>query len=510
MAGTGSAGFSGDGGLAAQAQLNAPTGVCVDTSGNVYVNDLSNLRVRKISPQGTISTVAGSGIKGYSGDGGLATTTSFSIPIRCATDSGGNLFIVDQGAHRVLKLDSAGKVSTIAGNGAQGFSGDGGAATTAALNNPTAIAFGPTGDLYITDQVNQRIRRVDASGVIQTVAGNGATASAGDGGPATSASFNFPGSIAIDAAGNVFVVDTVANRLRKISGGVINTVAGTGAQGSGGDGGPALQAMFSNAFGIAIDRGGTIYIGDTNNYRIRKITGLVTTGGPILTSAGVTNGASFQTGVAPGGIVTIFGTSLGAPAGQVVAAWGASLGGVSVAFDGVPAPVYRVLNLNGQEQLSVQAPFSLFGKNSTSIVVTTASGSSAAVNVPVLAAQPGIFLLDAANDGAVHANGTIATAARPAVRGETVVLYLTGLGTVGNQPVSGQPASLTTLSTTVVTPQVSMGGSNALVVFSGLTPGYIGLYQINAVVPALVPSGSVDVSVTANGVVSNTAKIAVQ
>ena len=228
----------------------------------------------------------------------------------------------------------------------------------------------------------------------------------------------------------------------------------------------------------------------------------------------MTNGASFQTGIAPGGIVTIFGTGLGAAAGQVIvppsAAWPAQLSGIGVTMDGVNVPVYRVLNLNGQEQLSIQAPFSIAGKTSTSVVVTTPQGSSAAVSVPVLAAQPGIFILDSANAGAVHADGSIVTSASPAVAGETLVIYLTGLGTVNNAPAAGQPASLSVLSRTTVAPQVIIGGLSASVAFSGLAPGYIGLYQVNTVVPNAVPAGSVDLVVQANGVSSSTAKVAVR
>jgi uncharacterized protein (TIGR03437 family) len=179
-------------------------------------------------------------------------------------------------------------------------------------------------------------------------------------------------------------------------------------------------------------------------------------------------------------------------------------------MDGAAVPVYRILNLNGQEQLSVQAPFSLNGKSSTQVAVTSPAGSSPAVSVPVLGAQPGIFILDGASNGAVHADGTIVTSANPASRGETVVLYLTGLGPVSNAPQAGQPASLSTLSDALVVPQVTIGGFLATPVFAGLTPGYIGLYQINVAIPAAAASGVVDVTVQSNGVTSNTAKLPVR
>ncbi len=235
---------------------------------------------------------------------------------------------------------------------------------------------------------------------------------------------------------------------------------------------------------------------------------------PVITSAGVTNGASFLTGVAPGGIVTIFGTGLGAGADQVIiplsVSWPTRLSGIGVTMDGANVPVYRALNRNGQEQLTVQAPFEIDGRTSTSVVVTTPQGSSTAVSVPVLSSQPGIFILDAANSGAVHADGSIVTGTRPAAAGETLIIYLTGLGMVSNAPAAGQPASNSVLSRTINTPQVSIGGLSANLDFSGLTPGYVGLYQINAVVPLTITPGSLDLIVQINGVASNSAKVAVR
>ena len=513
LAGNGSAGFGGDGAAAAAAQLNGPLGVCVAPSGDIYVTDQGNKRVRKISPAGTITTVAGNGSTGNSGDGAAATLATLTIPIRCAVDANNNLYIVDQGAHVIRKVDGGGTITRFAGTGAPGFSGDGGAATLASLNNPTAAAFDASGNLYVTDQINQRIRRIDSNGTITTVAGNGNIAYAGDGGAATSAALNYPGGIAVDGAGTLFIVDTVNNRVRKVSGGTISTVAGTGTQGFGGDGGAALQAQLNNPFSIAIDKSGNLYIGDLGNNRIRKIAGAAGGGAPVITSAGVTNAASFQTGIAPGGIVTIFGTNLGAAPGQIVTAQGApwpnGIGGTTVLMGGFIIPTYRVLNLNGQEQLSVQAPFSLYGSNAVSVQVATAGGSSFA-QVPVLAAQPGIFILDGASSGATHADGSIVTAARPAARGETVVLYLTGLGPTQPQPATGAAASSTALSYAVFQPQVTMGGLNVTPAFAGLTPGYIGLYQVNVTVPLAAASGLADLTVQSNGVTSNIAKIAVQ
>jgi hypothetical protein len=189
IAGTNVPGFTGDGGPATQAQLNGPLGVCVAPSGIIYVNDQGNHRVRAISTTGTITTVAGSSSALSTGDGGLATAAGMVIPIRCAVDQNGNLYIVVQGAHVIRKVNTSGIITTVAGvNNAPGFSGDGGPATQAEMNNPTADSFDASGNLYVSDQLNHRIRKIDTSGIITTVAGNGHNAFAGDGGPAATAS----------------------------------------------------------------------------------------------------------------------------------------------------------------------------------------------------------------------------------------------------------------------------------------------------------------------------------
>jgi len=523
IAGSGTGGFSGDGALAVQASLNGPSGVCVSPTGDIYVNDVGNYRVRKIAAAtGIITTVAGSGSSTPSGDGGPATSAGMQIPIRCAVDASGNLYIVDQGnsANVVRKVNaSTGIISTFAGiYGGTAFSGDGGPATSATMFNLTADSFDAAGNLYLTDQGDQRIRLVTPTGGISTVAGNGITGYSGDNIPATSSELNYPGETVIDAAGNLFIVDTVNQRIRKVSAGTITTIAGTGTLGYAGDGGSPLQAQFNYPFAITMDPTGNLYIGDAVNNRIRKITGVAVGTAPsiMVTSAGVgvTNAASFQTGIAPGGIITIFGTGLGAKAGQTLIAsgspWPAKLGSTSVTMNGTTAPIYYVLNQNGTEQISVEAPWSLAGVNSASVVVSTSTGASTPQTVAVLGGQPGIFLLDAASSGSTHVNGSIVTASSPAARGETVVMYLTGMGAVSNQPASGVAASTTTLSYTALTPTVSIGGFNAAVSFSGLTPGLIGTYQINVAVPSAVPSGLLQATVAANGVTSNTAKIAVQ
>lgn len=525
FAGSETPGFSGDGGAAGAAKFNVPTGVCVAPSGDIYVNDIGNYRVRKISAAtGIISTVAGNGSPIPSGDGGPATSAGMHIPDRCAVDPSGNLYIVDQGnnANVVRKVDSTGTITLVAGSyGGAGFSGDGGPATKATMFNLTAITIDSSGNLFLTDQGDQRIRRVDAtSGIITTVAGNGTAAFSGDGGQAIAASLNYPGMTAFDAAGNLFIVDSANDVIRKVTpAGVISTVAGMhGVAGYSGDGGSPLQATLNVPFAMTIDKSANVYVADTADSVVRKITGVAAFLGPAITvtgtNIGVTNGASFQTGVSPGGIVTIFGTNLGATAGQTLVApgapWPLSLGTTSVTMNGTNAPMYYVLNSNGQEQVSVQVPWSIAGANSATVVVNTSAGTSTPVTVPVLGAQPGIFILNAASSGATHVNGSVVTPSNPATKGETLVMYLTALGPVTNQPASGTAASSTTLSYTTIAPQVVIGGFNAQLAFSGLAPGFIGTYQINVMVPAAAPSGSVQMTVAANGVTSNVATLSIQ
>ena len=275
--------FRGDGKPAVDAPLGGLHGVAVDSAGNLFAPDFDNHIVVKISPTGVLTVVAGNGISGYSGDGGPAASASLRYPNGVAVDSIGNLYISDFGTHRIRKVSPTGFISTVAGNGVRGFSGDGGQATNASLREPGGVAADGAGNLYIADGGNARIRKVDPVGIITTVAGNGVRGFSGDGGPATSASLNiyvFGSSVAIDATGNLYIADTFNNRIRKVGlDGIITTVAGKATAGTGGDGGPATSAQLSQPFGISVDATGNLYIADTFNNRIRKVglDGIITT-----------------------------------------------------------------------------------------------------------------------------------------------------------------------------------------------------------------------------------------
>jgi sugar lactone lactonase YvrE len=274
VAGNGTYGFSGDNGPATNAQLNGPVGVTLDSAGDLYIADQGNNCIRKVSG-GVITTVAGNGTLGFSGDNGPATNAQLNYPVGVAVDPAGNLYIADLENFRIRKV-SNGVITTVAGNGTAGFSGDNGPATNAQLNYPAGVAVDPAGNLYIADLENFRIRKV-SNGVITTVAGNGTGGFSGDNGPAVSARLDF-GGVAVDPAGNVYIADSGTSRIRKVSNGVIATVAGNGTFGFSGDNGPATSAQLNGPSGVAVDSGGNLYIADVGNSRIRKVSnGVITT-----------------------------------------------------------------------------------------------------------------------------------------------------------------------------------------------------------------------------------------
>ena len=282
VAGNGLTSFSGDGGPATYAQLHTPYGVAVDGDGNVFIADSGNNRVRKVTLSGVISTIAGNGMEGSSGDGGPAISASLS-PNGVAVDMAGNLFIATSG--RIRKVSPSGIISTVAGGGFGGFGGDGGPATSAHLGFVESVAVDTAGNLLIADYDYGRIRRVDLSGIISTLAGMGNGGFSGDGGPATSALMIGPLDVSTDQSGNLFIADSQNNRIRKVTpSGIISTVAGsnsgfTGNAAFSGDGGPATEALLSDPHGVTVDGDGNLFIADTRNHRIRKVTpsGIIST-----------------------------------------------------------------------------------------------------------------------------------------------------------------------------------------------------------------------------------------
>src|SRR5581483_11036159 len=271
LVGTGASGYSGDGGPATNAQLNHPQGLMLDAAGNLFIADDWNNCVRKMAANGIITTVVGDGIQGYSGDRGPATNAELTYPTALALDASSNIFVAEAGG-RVRKVAANGIITTLAGNGSAQFGGDGGSSTDAALSGPTAVAADDLGNLFIADTGNNRIRRVSPNGIISTAVGNGSNGSAGDGGPATNAEIAQPDNIAVDGAGNLFIADGAANRIRKVgTNGIITSVAGNGTPGFAGDGGRAGDAELNDPFGVVADAHGNLYIADYGNGRVRKI-----------------------------------------------------------------------------------------------------------------------------------------------------------------------------------------------------------------------------------------------
>ena len=273
VAGSATLGIGGDGGPATSAGLSYASSVAVDTFGNLYIAETAVNIIRKVTAStGIITTIAGDGTGGYAGDGGQAILAKLGNPICVALDDFGNIYIADQGNMCIRKITvSTGIITTIAGNGVDGYSGDGDQATLAELSHPISVAVDGLENIYITDSGNSRIRKITAStGIITTIAGNGVSGYSGDGGLASSAKI-FTGGITVDTSGNVYIADGI--RIRKIaaSTSIISTLAGNGNWGYSGDGGKATLAEFNQAVTLDVDASGNIYISDRNNNRIRKV-----------------------------------------------------------------------------------------------------------------------------------------------------------------------------------------------------------------------------------------------
>ncbi len=275
FAGTyGTTGYAGDNGPAASATFDYPAGVAVDASGDVYIADMDNNAIRKVS-KGLITTFAGNGTSGYSGDNGPPAGAELNHPNGVAVDASGNVYIADAGNARIRKV-SNGAIATIAGGAGVSF-GDNGPATRAALYQPRDVAVDASGNVYIADTLENTIRKV-SHGVITTVAGNGTFGYSGDNGPAASAALNQPYGVAVDASGNVYIADTNNSVVRKVSSGVITTLAGNGTYGYSGDNGPAASAQLCAPTGVAVDKAGNVYIADVNCSVVRKVSnGVITT-----------------------------------------------------------------------------------------------------------------------------------------------------------------------------------------------------------------------------------------
>ena len=284
VVGTGASGHSGDGGPATKAQLRVPAGLTFDADGNLYIADRDNHRVRKVDKKGIITTVAGNGTAGFSGDGGPATQASLNLPSGVVVDKKGNLYIADRSNDRVRMVNTKGIIQTIAGNGNEGYHGDNMPALKATLDKPFGLALDKDNNLYIADRGNNRIRKVDRSGMISTVAGDGGYYFIGDNGPAYRASIAGPTDVAVDGKGNIYIADRNNNRIRVVNKlGMIRTLMGTGQQDYNGDSELARETNLHLPFGVALDKNGDLLVIDRSHYRIRK---LILKGNRVTTVAG--------------------------------------------------------------------------------------------------------------------------------------------------------------------------------------------------------------------------------
>ncbi len=511
VAGTGVEGYNGDNIQGTKAQLSIPWRVTIDPAGNLYIADSGNDRIRKLAPNGIITTVVGNGNPGYSGDGGPATSATLRIPEQAELDVFGNLYIADTGNNVIRKVDTNGIITTVAGTGFGagignstgngGYSGDGGPATKAELNLPVSIALDPADNIWISDQLNNIIRKVDTNGIITTVAGiYNRVNYTGDGGPATSATFNTPAGIARDSAGNIYITDAGNNVLRVLlTDGTIRTVAGNGTAGFAGDGGPATKGELNSLRQVAVGTFGDVYIADSFNNRIRKLTPTA------ITLGATTNAAANIQVLAANSWITIKGTNL-APAGDT-RSWQSSdfvngqmptsLDGVTVTLNGVNAYVDYI----SPTQVNALAPPTL-QPGIVQVQVSNNGSASAVASVQLQAYSPAFFTF---NGGpyvaAIHANGNIIGPttlfpgySTPAQRGETIQIYGNGFGPVSNAVTPGASQQSGTLPTM---PTFTIGGVTATVTFAGLiSPG---LYQFNVVVPANITPGDNSITATYGG-----------
>ncbi|MGA9067049.1 MAG: hypothetical protein ACLP6W_13245 [Bryobacteraceae bacterium] len=554
-------------GPAVGSQFSTPVATAVDPKGNVYIADSVNHRVRMIS-NGTVSTVAGNGTPGYSGDGGQATSAELNFPSGVAVDGAGNLYISDMKNQVIRKVTSAGVITTYAGNNGmgEGYGPDNVAATSSQLDNPIGLAVDTAGNLYIADSHSDQnatttqglIRMVNTAGIITTVvglgttaghlicpeavaldasgniyisdvelhtvlkfgngvltlnfAGNGAIGFAGDGGPAADAELSDPIGLATDPAGNVYIADSANMRIRRVApDGTISTIAGMTKFGYSGDGGPALEAQMSSPRGVAVDHSGNVYIADTENDAIRQLT---PESNPVITSGSVSNAASFQPQVSPGALASLFGTSLSNATYTSAPPYPTSVGasslggeGVSVSVNGRAAPVFFV----SPGQINFQVPWETAVGTPATVTVSVAGAVSNAVTVPVVSAGPGLFVSGTSAIVQNAADYTLNGPSHPAAPGSYITAYLTGSGPVSPAATDGVAAPLNSLVYATAPVSATIGTTPVSTVqFAGLAPGWVGLAQVNLLVPAGLAGGTYPLVVTIDGQASNAGNISVQ
>ncbi len=525
FAGNGIPNFSRDGTLATATQLNSPSGVAVGASGVLYISDTQNQRVRAITPGSAITTLAGSGVAGFNGEIESPGIALLNRPLGVAADAMGNWYVADTANNRVRKVQSGGNLSTIAGNGNASYFGDAGLATKGSVNHPEGVAVDTAGNVYIADTLDHAVRMVTPEGVLSTVAGTGNPGYSGDGGPANQASLRNPGGVAVDAGGNVYVADTENNQVRRIDtqgtittvgtgdallgprgiavdragnlyiadtgnrsvrrlspGALVTTIAGNGTCCYSGDGGLAMNAQLNQPSGVAVDANGNVYVADPANDAVRMLAP-VSAG---ITVKAVTNAASnLAAAIAPGELVVLYGAGLAAVQ--------------TILFNGVAGPVLYAM----PGQVGAIVPYAVAG-GSVQVVVQSAAAASAPVAIAAAPTVPGVFTADGSGRGqaaAVNQDGTRNGSATPARAGSVVSLYATGEGQTLPAGVDGKAAA-SPLPQPVGPVTVTIGGLPADVRYAGGAPGQIaGVMQVNVAVPDGL-AGAVSVVLSVGGVAS--------
>jgi len=467
-------GFSGDSSTGTQAEISDVHGLAVDSNGNVYIADTNNARIRIFNiAKAVINTFAGTSdvnnnpLHGYTGDGGPATSAELSQPAGVAVDSSGNVYIADYGNYTVRQVNTKGIITTFAGTGAPGYSGDGGPANKAALAQPYALAIDPSGNIYISDLGNNNIRQITTDGNIHTIASN-VTAD----------------SIAVDAAGSIYFSDSVTNTIMKIlSDGTQFAIAGIpGNPGFSGDGGVATSAQLFQPHGVALDSSGNVYVADSGNQVIRLLS-------PVASSISVVNAAGGNgVSITPGEIVTIFGSGLG-PSTPALAQlgsngrFGTQLAGTTVSFNGTNGPLIYASSTQVSAIVPYSTPIGAAASVSVAYQGQTFTTSSA---IPIANAVPGVFTANATGIGqaaAVNQDNSINGPTSPAPAGSIISLYVTGEGQTTPAGVDGKPATAP-LPKPVLGVTVTMAGQEVPVTYYGGAPGLVaGLMQVNAQIP---------------------------
>ena len=509
VAGNGAFGFAGDG-TASGSQVSNVLDVVVDAAGSVYIADSLNARVRRVDPSGTITTYAGNGSRGYAGDNGPAANASLYSPAGLAVDAAGNLYIADSGNATVRKVTkSTGVITTLAGAGYSVFGaapGDGGLAVKAFLSMPFSVGVDAGGSVYIGDIGTSSIRRIGTDGKISTYVAN-----------FTAQNF------AMDAAGAIYYTDQQTNTVRKIlPGGTRLWIGGNGTSGwSDADGRAATSAQFNLPYGVAVDASGAVFVADTGNAVIRKLVPSAFSVGAVANAANlaafappVSGGGSASNPIAPGEIVVLFGAGLG-PASLAVAApqngvFPTTVGGTQVIIGGKAAP----LVYSSATAVAAIVPYSVYGSTSTQVSVIYQGKTSSVSTLPVAPAAPGIFTADASGSGQAAArnlDGKLNSAANPAPAGSIIMLYATGEGQTSPGGVDGVLTGTKNLAMPLQPVSVKIGGLPAVVNYAGAAPTLVaGVLQLNVEIPAGFAAGSaIPVVLRIGGVDSPVVTIAV-